>query len=185
MGYRVFIPLSTYSALPPLGESAQLFTITVVREDAFHLYGFHEEKQKRLFGLLTSVSGVGAKIALALLSTHPADALAQAIANGDITAISRAPGVGKKGAQRIAMELKEKMAALGGFAAPGGVALPGGEMGFAAPVGLREEAASALVNLGYKRNQADAALAKALNSGDIEDLGELIKVALKLLSPQS
>ncbi|MEG3639458.1 Holliday junction branch migration protein RuvA [Magnetococcus sp. PR-3] len=182
VGYRVFISLATYNELPSVGEAFTIFTVTHVREDAFLLYGFHTEAQRSLFNLLTNVNGIGTKIALAALSTYAPDALTAALSGEDVTMLCRIPGVGKKTAQRMAMELKDKMGGLPTSAAIGGVAAP---VAAPSPAGMREEVASALLNLGYKRPQVDAALAKVFAAQEITDLSEALKGALKILAPTS
>nr|CRH07142.1 Holliday junction ATP-dependent DNA helicase ruvA [Candidatus Magnetococcus massalia] len=182
VGYRVFIPLSTYNNLPAIGEAYMLYTVTVVREDAFLLYGFQAEAEKSLFLLLTNVNGIGAKLALAALSTYSPEDLTGAIRAEEIGLLSRIPGVGKKTAQRLAMELKEKVGSL-----PTRMPTGGGEVITApapTPTGLREEIASALLNLGYKRPQVDAALAKVFQN-EVSDLAEGLKATLKILAPKS
>jgi Holliday junction DNA helicase RuvA len=150
-----------------------------VREDHIHLYGFLDAAERDWFRLLLTVQGVGAKVALGLLSALSPDELATAIAAQDRTALSRAQGVGPKLAQRLALELKEKAAAM---VMPAALAkrLPG-----AAPTAasVNEDAVSALVNLGYKRAEAYGAVARATQSlGDKPDLQALVRAGLRELS---
>ncbi|ABK43002.1 Holliday junction DNA helicase subunit RuvA [Magnetococcus marinus MC-1] len=180
VGYRVFISLATYNELPTVGEACLLYTVTHVREDAFLLYGFHSESQRKVFNLLTSVNGIGTKLALAALSSHTPEALLTALSREDLTLLCTIPGVGKKTAQRMAMELKDKLGALP-MAAP--TTAIGAATMAANPAGLREEVASALLNLGYKPPQVDAALAKLFSAGEITDISVALKGALKLLAP--
>jgi Holliday junction DNA helicase RuvA len=162
-----------------VGEAATLSIETVVREDLIRLYGFENEAERRAFRLLTSVQGVGAKHALAVLQVLPPDDLYDAIAAEDVTSLSRAHGVGKKLAQRIAAELQSK---LGTLAAAGGPALKvvARKMaaGEASAPSAKADAVSALVNLGYDGVEARRAVASA---GD-GDVAELIKRALKELA---
>jgi Holliday junction DNA helicase RuvA len=159
------------------GETATLSIETIVREDLIRLYGFENEAERRAFRLLTSVQGVGARHALSVLQVLPPDDLYDAIAAEDVTSLSRAHGVGKKLAQRIATELASK---IGSLAAQGGATLKvvAQKMGAAAEPSARADAVSALVNLGYDGVEARRAVAA---SGD-GDVAELIKRALKELA---
>lgn len=187
VGYIVFCSGRTLSALPQAGEVASLLIETHVREDHIHLYGFAEALERDWFRLLSGVQGVGARMALAILSVLPPLSLAQAIAAQDRAALTRANGVGPKLAARVISELKEKAGqyavsdglahAIGG-AAP--VAAPAGEAGLA---GQADDAVSALVNLGYRRTDAFAAVSKtARQQGDEASLESLIREALRELS---
>ncbi|GAB4119964.1 MAG: Holliday junction branch migration protein RuvA [Rhodothalassiaceae bacterium] len=180
VGYLVFASARTLAALPKAGEPVALHIETHVREDHIHLYGFRETRERELFRLLLTVSGVGAKVALAILSVHDADALTDALAAGDRAAVARAQGVGPKLAQRIVTELKDRVAGLA--LAPRGVAA--GAVA-SAPIregGVREDAVSALVNLGYGRTEAFAAVAAVLRAeGADAPLSALIRGGLKEL----
>lgn len=179
VGYRVFIPLSTFEKLPDLGEVTQLLTLTHVREDAFHLYGFFHSSERELFTLLINVNGVGNKLALSALSTLPPDTLAAAIARQDVPLLSSIPGVGKKTAQRIIMELREKLPHL--EPPPGRRPPPDGKIPPPPPVSLRAEVISALVNLGYKRSEAEAGVRASLTN-EMTDVAQGIRAALKALA---
>ncbi len=175
VGYELHVPLGTYASLPGIGESAILHVHTHVREDAILLFGFATPEEKTLFERLITVSGVGPKVALAILSGLPLAELVGAIAAQDVRRLSTIPGVGRKLAERLGVELKEKVAGIvrGGAADPGDPAAPAG--------GLFEDAVGALLNLGYRRPQAEAAVkAAAETSGD--DLSALLPAALRLLS---
>jgi Holliday junction DNA helicase RuvA len=151
VGYLVYCGAKTLARLPRAGETARLFIETHVREDHIHLYGFADEEERAWFRLLQTVQGVGSKVALAILSTLTTKDLSQAIAGGDKAMLSRPAGVGPKLAARLAVELKDKAVAVlpaGAFVAP---ELAGGAV---------EDAISALVNLGYRRSEAQLALAK-------------------------
>ncbi len=180
VGYRVFIPLSTYEKLPNTGEATQLFTTTHVREDAFHLYGFFTSAEKELFALLNNVNGIGAKLALSALSTMAPESLNTAIAREDVAQLSSVPGIGKKTAQRIIMELREKLPAMEP-AAPAAARAAPGKIHPPPPASLREEVISALVNLGYKRTEAERGVKAALDDS-ITDVGHGIRAALKVLA---
>lgn len=176
VGYEVHGHARLLSDLA-VGEAATLSIETIVREDLIRLYGFENEAERRAFRLLTSVQGVGARHALSVLQVLPPDDLYDAIAAEDVTSISRAHGVGKKLAQRIATELASK---IGTLAAQGGATLKvvAKKMGAAPETSARADAVSALVNLGYDGLEARRAVASA---GD-GDVAELIKRALKELA---
>jgi Holliday junction DNA helicase RuvA len=152
VGYLVFCSPRTLRNLPAPGKAASLTVETHVREDHIHLYGFAETAERDWFRLLTSVQGVGAKLALSILGTLDAGALADAISAEDRAVLTRAPGVGPKLAQRIVSELKDKAGA-----AP--VVRPAFA---AAAAGPAEDAVSALVNLGYRRGEAYGAVSQAV-----------------------
>jgi Holliday junction DNA helicase RuvA len=181
VGYVTFCPSRTLSRLA-IGEATILFIETVVREDSIRLYGFSSGLEREWFRLLSeNVPGVGAKVALALLSTlSPAD-LANAIALKDIAMISRAQGVGKKVAERIVTELKNKAPAFAGEAA-GTIGLKQ-ELGEGVAPAPIADAVSALVNLGYSRDIAANAVAAALKAaGEGADSAKLIRLGLKELA---
>jgi len=182
VGYVAFCPLRTLSTLPGPGEVVELFIETYVREDAIRLYGFGSALEREWFRLLmNNVQGVGAKVALAVLSTLSATDLANAIALRDVAMVSRAPGVGKKVAERIVTELKNKAPAYAG-AATGTIGLKQelGEGVAPAPVA---DAVSALANLGYSRDVAANAVAAALKAaGEGADSAKLIRLGLKELA---
>jgi len=161
--YRVFVPGSTLSEIGAEGEDVRLHTHLAVREDAMTLYGCTTRRQLELFETLLSVTGVGPKVALAILGTMPIDTLEQAIAQGDLALLTRVPGVGKKLAQRLVLELKGKLdlAALG-------VGLPGGPV----LTGPLAEVAQALTTLGYNAGEINQVLAKLPKDGaqPVEDL---------------
>ena len=179
VGYLVRCPARTLSALPPAGETASLAIETLVREDAIDLYGFAETAERDWFRLLMTVQGVGAKVALSLLSAlNPAD-LAAAIAGEDKAALTRADGVGPKLATRLAMELKDKVGTMTlGRAlatAPMAVVPAGGDAAAA-------DAVSALVNLGYRRPEAAGAVERAMKKlGKGARVEALIPAGLKEL----
>ncbi len=179
VGYLVFASRRTLAALPRVGEPAALLIETHVREDHIHLYGFASARERDMFRLLLAVSGVGAKVALAILSVLDADTLETAIAAGDKAAVARAQGVGPKLAQRIVSELKDKVA--GVAFRPPGASLAGTTAG--APAGgVAEDAVSALVHLGYGRAEAYAAVMRAAGTLAPESpVADLIRAGLKEL----
>ncbi len=182
VGYLVFCASRTLGRLPPEGEAVEVFVETHVREDHIHLYGFLSDAERSCFRLLTTVQGVGAKVALAILSVGSPDQLAQAIAAQDKATFARANGVGPKLAQRIVSELKDKAAHLA-LAAPPRMAMAGaGATQPPAPmaVGAVDDAVSALVNLGYGRAEAFAAVSRASQAaGDDVAASALIGAALR------
>jgi Holliday junction DNA helicase RuvA len=179
--YVAYCPSRTLSHLPGPGEAATLYIETYVREDQLKLYGFATALEREWFRLLQTAQGVGAKVALAILGTLSTSELANAIALKDIAMVSRAPGVGKKVAERIVNELKNKAPALGlGEAADMGFRQELGEGVAPAPVA---DAVSALINLGYSRDQAAVAIAAAVKSaGEGADSAALIRLGLKELA---
>jgi holliday junction DNA helicase RuvA len=176
VGYLVRCSSRTLGALPPSGSAASLSIETLVREDAIDLYGFGTMRERDWFRLLTTVQGVGAKVALSILSTLSADELSQAIMAQDKVMVSRADGVGPKLANRIVSELKDKVAS-GGFAPAAAVAaIPG------IPDDALADAVSALVNLGYRRAEAVGAVDKAARKlGPKARVEALIPAGLKEL----
>jgi Holliday junction DNA helicase RuvA len=175
VGYLVFASTRTLSSLGAIGEEVVLHTEMQVSDDAIRLIGFSTAEERDWFRLLTSVQGVGSRVALAILSALAGDDLHRAIASGDHRMIARAQGVGPKLAQRIAHELKDKM---------GGIVLgPGVASGASAPPpgSLSADAASALVNLGFRPAEASAAVAKAAAElGPEASLDALVRTALKM-----
>ncbi|KAB0568655.1 MULTISPECIES: Holliday junction branch migration protein RuvA [Brucella] len=181
VGYVAFCSARTLGNLGGAGEAAILFIETYVREDMIRLYGFGSQLEREWFRLLQNVQGVGAKVALAVLGTLTPPELANAIALRDLAMVSRAPGVGKKVAERIVTELKNKAPAFAGDAS-GTIGLKQ-ELGAGAAPAPVTDAVSALSNLGYSRDQAANAVAAALReAGDDADSAKLIRLGLKELS---
>ena len=179
VGYVVFCSAKTLTALPAIGEAASLIIDTYVREDMIRLFGFRSEAERDWFRLLQSVQGVGAKVALAILSVLDLGALATAIGTLDKAMVARAPGVGPKLAARIVSELKDKAPAFGGVD-PLVTRLAGGmEEGRGVPQPVAD-AISALTNLGYAQAQASAAIAAVLQrEGPDVATPQLIRLGLK------
>jgi holliday junction DNA helicase RuvA len=153
VGYRIFIPMSTYDKLPDANKEVSLMTYTQVREDAFHLYGFATTEEKELFEILISVSGIGAKLALNILSTMPVATFCSAVANSELAIIKQINGVGKRTAERIVVELRDKVAKL----SPGMTAQANQEIPDSKRVAA-EEALLALEQLGFKRDKISTTL---------------------------
>jgi Holliday junction DNA helicase RuvA len=173
VGYRLQIPLSTFYALPESGQ-VQLRVHTHVKEDAIQLFGFLSEAEKSLFALLISVSGVGPKLAINILSHIPTDELAAALSQGDVPRLTAIPGIGKKSAERLILELQDKAAsyAISGFGADVRKSLTDEDS--------HQDALSALINLGYKEALARKAL-KGMKIAPGTPLEEILKAALKIL----
>jgi len=177
VGYEVFIPLSTFYALPDLNESASLSIHTHLREDAIQLYGFVTALEKDSFILLTSISGIGPKLALSVLSALNVPDLVSAILAGDVEKLASVPGIGKKTAARIALELKDKVERLRMTPSPVPQAASG-------PLGrLQDDALSALINLGYKGADVKEAIKRAAQARpEPIPLTELLREVLKDLA---
>ena len=181
VGYVAFCSARTLGNLLGPGEAVVLHIETYVREDMIRLFGFQTHLEREWFRLLQSVQGVGAKVALAVLSTMPPSDLANAIALRDIAMVSRAPGVGKKVAERIVTELKNKAPAFAGEAS-GTIGLKQ-ELGEGVAPQPIADAVSALTNLGYSRDMAANAVAAAMRmAGEGADSAKLIRFGLKELA---
>ena len=170
VGYEVAISVATFSALPGEGVPVALHVYTNVREDQIALFGFAEMAEKQLFEKLLTISGIGPKLAITVLSGISAERLVAAIRGGDHATLTRIPGIGKKTAERVVLELKDKLEHMAVTAAAGAVTHPSAQFG---PAG--DDAISALVNLGYQRPVAQKAVEGALArdaglSGDFEGL---------------
>ena len=177
VGYLVFCSTRTLGLLAGVSDAVSVFVETHVREDHIHLYGFVDEGERESFRLLTTVQGVGAKVALGILSVLSTDALAQAVAAGDKAAVSQAQGVGPKLATRIVTELKDKV---GGIALGSSALVAETAAGAPAPVeGKNADGVSALVNLGYGRSEAFGAVARSVQRlGPDAALDSLIRYGL-------
>jgi holliday junction DNA helicase RuvA len=175
VGYRVQIPFSTYYALPAEGGSVSLQIHTSVKEDAINLYGFRTQQEKELFQLLIGVSGVGPKLANGILSNSEPSELADSLLRGDLARLSAIPGIGKKTAERLVLELKEKVKKLGLTQPSSQDAAPA-----AAKQEIREDVLSALINLGYKESVVQKALSDVRITEDAT-VESILKQALKVL----
>lgn len=168
IGYELEAPMSTYFTLPPIGAEVRLLTHLVVREDAHILYGFATEEERRLFRNLIKVSGVGPKIALALLSGISVEAFALCVQNQDIGSLTRVPGIGRKTAERLVVEMRDRVA---------NSEISAGLPPQATPASAEAEAFGALVALGYRPAEATRLL-KGAGSGEYST-EELIRRALQ------
>ena len=184
VGYLVNATGRTLAQIGKPGDIVTLVTELVVRDDSLTLYGFKDTAEQKAFRMLQTVQGVGAKAALSILTTLPADELSQAILAGDKAMVSRAEGVGPKLAQRIINELAQKLpASLITDSAPFGPATTSGVEGIAVDTAqqLAQDALSALVNLGYSQTEAFAAVSQTMNNEEARDVSALIALALKQL----
>jgi holliday junction DNA helicase RuvA len=183
VGMRVQCTPGTLATLRP-GEPAQVATSLVVREDSLTLYGFSSEDERNVFELLQTASGVGPRLALAMLAVHAPDALRRAVATEDLGALTMVPGVGKKGAQRIVLEMKDRLG-------------PPGDSGDGRPAkamprvpSWRDQVQSGLINLGWPARDADQAIAALEDEGavgadgDAVDVATVLRAALRKLSRQ-
>jgi len=169
VGYELEAPMSTFYDLPDLGREVSLFTHYAQKEDSVSLYGFLREGERRLFRDVQKVSGIGAKIALAVLSGVSVDEFARLVQAGDVTALTRIPGIGKKTAERMVVELRDRAADLAGAGATLNIS--------GAPADPQSEAVIALQQLGYKPAEASRMAAAAVAAGD--DAATIIRKALK------
>lgn len=169
VGYEADVSMQTFYNLPPLGETVQVFTQLVVREDAHLLFGFATAEERKTFRQLIKVGGIGAKTALGILSAMTADELARAVAEEDVKRLSSAPGIGKKTAERMVLELRGKLVAH---------TVTDGLFAAAPAADETEDIVSTLLALGYSEREAKAAV-KGVPKGT--DVGEGVRLALKNL----
>jgi holliday junction DNA helicase RuvA len=174
VGYDVIIPISTFSALPAAGAEVRLRIHTHVREDALSLYGFFTSEEKMLFEKLIGVSGIGPKLAVTVLSGLPVADLIASIRQGLVEQLVRIPGVGKKTAERIVLELRDKLEMLGPGAGAAAAQFP-------ALSALDQDVLSALVNLGCARPAAEAAVRRAKAQGPVEGFEQFFRRAMELI----
>ncbi len=181
VGYEVTIPVTTFYDLEEPGSAVRLRVYTHVREDVLQLFGFRTERERELFILLISVSGIGPKSGIAMLSGMSADEIVTAIRTNNLARLTSIPGVGKKTAERLVIELRDKMAALSSPALD--AELAAGAVG-AAPSedSLREDTLSALINLGYQKALAEKAIMQAANEGGDLSVELLLRRSLRHLS---
>lgn len=172
VGYQIRISLATFERLPEPGAEVRLLTRLMVREDAHELVGFREEAERQVFDALLAVNGVGTNLALAVLSTMAPAELAEAVRTGNVAALRRVKGLGEKKAERLVLELRGRVEEL--------MLGPRGAAAGRPPAGASEDAAGALVALGYRRPEAEAAVRRALAElGPAAAVQELIRQALR------
>jgi holliday junction DNA helicase RuvA len=173
VGYLVAIPLSTFAAMGELHAEVTLLIHTHVREDALSLYGFLSQREKHFFELLLGASGVGPSLALKILSGMNVDELVPAIRTGDLAKLTKIPGVGRKTAERMVVELKDKLEA---------VTIEAEKPAPASPAGVEADVKSALINLGYDERSADAAVAEGKREAGTPNFEKLLRSALGTLT---
>jgi Holliday junction DNA helicase RuvA len=177
IGYEVFIPLSSYDKLPTVGEPIRILTHLAVREDAHILYGFMTTTERDLFRLLVNnVTGIGPKLALAVLSGMSVNNFKAAVVNSDVASLSKISGLGKKTAERIVLELKDKLGVAAAWEAASAIHGPTPEQEQA------NEAVLALIALGYKQVEAHKAVRDLQQKGETKTAEELVKLALKKMA---
>ncbi len=177
VGYEVSIPLSTFYELGDVGSEVNLRIYTYVREDAIQLYGFKTDRERQLYLKLISVQGIGAKSGISLLSGMSADEIISAIRTDNLARLTSIPGVGRKTAERLVVELRDKVMDL----AAGGESVDGSVPAMPADA-VFDDALSALVNLGYQRNAAEKALKQAAQDGTEMSVQKLLRRSLQLLA---
>ncbi|MGZ3406714.1 MAG: Holliday junction branch migration protein RuvA [Polyangia bacterium] len=171
VGYRVAVSLNTLAALPPVGATATVHTELIVREDSLSLVGFATVDERAAFHLVTAVQGIGPKLAMSILSAMDASALGSAVRDGDHARLTKIPGIGKKTAERMVLELRDK------FGAPTSSATQ-----VSGKLGGSQAVSSALINLGYKPAEAERAAADAGKQHPGAGVAELVKAALRILA---
>jgi Holliday junction DNA helicase RuvA len=186
VGMRVQCTPGTLATLRP-GEPAQVATSLVVREDSLTLYGFTSDDERNVFELLQTASGVGPRLALAMLAVHSPDALRRAVSTEDLDTLTMVPGIGRKGAQRIVLEMKDRLGPPG----DGPSALPGSRPSSSRLPSWRDQVQSGLVNLGWPARDADQAIAAVEEEGTVNgsdggdvDVATVLRAALRKLSRQ-
>jgi Holliday junction DNA helicase RuvA len=177
IGYRIFVPLTTFYELPDSSQPVTLHIHTHVKEDAINLFGFNSCEEKRVFQLMISVSGIGPKLAMNILSGISARELIVAVSQGNLNRLVRIPGVGKKMAERMILELKDKMIKIDSYE------MVDKDMNDLSMDDMKGDALSALINLGYKNQAAKSALAKVIDEfPEPMTLEILLKRTLKILA---
>ena len=179
VGYEASIPLSTFYELGEAGEEVSLRIFTYVREDTLQLFGFKTSQERELFLKLITVSGIGPKVAISMLSGMNADEIIAAIRTENLALLTSIPGIGKKTAERLVIELRDKVLAIS--AAAGG-SMASGNLNSVSTNEVYEDTISALVNLGYQRNAAEKAIKKAVQEGSELSVQKLLRRSLQLLA---
>ena len=177
VAYRVLIPLTTFYELPEIGQPVVIHIHTHVREDAIHLYGFHVPEEREVFELMISVSGIGPKLAVNILSGIAAGELIRAVTEGDLKRLTGIPGVGRKTAERMILELKDKAAKIGWEPSPGAAdTVKSGRQ-------VKDDALSALVNLGYRGSTVKEVVDRIIRDAqEPPSLDRVLKQALRVLA---
>ncbi len=180
VGYELIVPVSTFYDLGEPGADVSLRVYTYVREDALQLYGFRTDREKRLFLLLTSVSGIGPKLAITILSGMSADELIPAIRTNDLVRLVAIPGVGKKTAERLVVELRDKLSPLSSAELEAG--FQAGSLAASAPDAQRDDIISALVNLGWPRPSAEKAVLNTIREMPDAKFEVLLRQSMRKLA---
>lgn len=176
VGYELLAPMSTFYQLPPVGQGVVLFTHLVVREDAHQLFAFLEQQERALFRALIKVTGIGPKVALAILSGVPADEFVRLIQNNDVNALTKIPGIGKKTAERLVLDMRDRLAAWEAAPSPGQSTVQKA----AGSNQVSEDAETALIALGYKPQDAAKMVIRVMkDKPGIERSEEIIRLALR------
>ncbi len=176
IGYLLYTPISLFHTMPPLEKNLTLYTHFVVREDSMRLFGFITESERQLFIMLSDVSGIGPKTALSIIGHMNLEKLSAAMSSSDIKALSSIPGIGKKTAERLLLEMKDKLGRLGPI---GTTSTSTNSMEI--PTGLEHDAQNALMGLGYKRGAAETTIKKIMAKNETKDLSlsDILKLALQ------
>ena len=182
VGYEVIIPLSTFYDLEDVGSNVQLRIYTHVREDALQLYGFKTARERELFLRLISVSGIGPKLGITMLSGMSADEIIASIRTNNLARLTSIPGVGRKTAERLVIELRDKIAALSSPALEEEFAAQSGAGALTSEDAVRDDALSALINLGYQKASAEKAINTAISEGGDISVEMLLRRALRTLA---
>ena len=182
VGYEVTIPLSTFYDLEEAGANVKLRIYTHVREDALQLYGFKTARERELFSRLISVSGIGPKLGITLLSGMTADEMIASIRTNNLARLTLIPGIGRKTAERLVVELRDRVASLSSPELEEELGAKSGTPAAPSEDAMRSDALSALVNLGYQRNAAEKAVALALSEGGDVSVESLLRRSLRKLA---
>lgn len=182
VGYELIIPVSTFYELEATGANTQLRVYTHVREEALQLYGFKTARERELFLQIISVSGIGPKIAITLLSGMGANEIIASIRTNNLARLTSIPGVGRKTAERLVMELRDKITALSSPALEEEFAGEGGQRAGSSPDAIRDDALSALLNLGYQKTAAEKAIKAAIDEGGDLSVELILRRGLRSLS---
>jgi len=182
VGYEVTIPLSTFYDLEDLGSQIQLRIYTYVREDALQLFGFKTAREREVFLRLISVSGVGPKLGITMLSGMNADEIIHSIRTNNLARLTSIPGVGKKTAERLVLDLRDKISALSSPALDQEIGASPDAQAAQSPDSIREDALSALLNFGYQKSSAEKALNSAMQEGGEISVETLLRRALRSLA---
>ena len=182
VGYEVTIPLSTFYDLEDAGANIRLRIYTHVREDVLQLYGFKTARERELFQQLISVSGIGPKLGITMLSGMSADEIIASIRTNNLARLTSIPGVGRKTAERLVIELRDKIAALSSPALEEEFAAQSGAGALASEDAVRDDALSALINLGYQKAAAEKAITSAMQEGGEVSVEMILRRALRMLA---